>query len=201
VSRLAQLAAKYGTDKLEHGYCPHYERELPTNPESLLEIGIWEGASLRMWREFFPHPTRIMGVDKYDRGVHIDGVTTWLADQADARGLTGLGIAADRLDVIIDDASHLSSLTIQTFKQLWPFLRPGGVYVVEDLQTSYDVEHYGAEASSTPDNTHTAMAFCKRLADQTNRRLLSPQYDYGYAIAAVAFYPNICFVRKAAADD
>ena len=57
MTSLAELARKHGTDKFEHGYCPHYEDRfgnLRDQPITLLEIGSWYGQSLRMWREYFP---------------------------------------------------------------------------------------------------------------------------------------------------
>lgn len=62
---LRKLAKKHGTDKSVHGYCPHYERRFAGwrhKPITLLEIGVDAGASMRMWRDYFPN-AKITGVD------------------------------------------------------------------------------------------------------------------------------------------
>ncbi|HJT91696.1 MAG TPA: class I SAM-dependent methyltransferase [Mycobacterium sp.] len=204
---LDDLAIRHGTDKssLAHHYTKIYERYLDRRRAiTLLELGVWEGESLRMWREYLPHAT-IIGVDKHDRGIQVDGTHIYVADQADVREL---GLIADRFggfDVIIDDASHISSKTIASFQILYRHLRPGGLYFVEDLQTSYDPVNYGrSEASQDPDQPPvgpqrwTAMQFCQRLADEVNRGLYPTQYLLGYPVDHVAFWPNLCMIRKAA---
>lgn len=203
MSSLSDLAAKYGTDKLDHGYIPHYERHLPFGPITLLEVGVWEGASLRMWRDYYSsHESQIVGVDKHDRDIKIDGVKIIIQDQDDEIGWHCLGQLAGGFDVIIDDASHISSKTIATFTQTWPWLAPGGLYVIEDLQTSYDVENYGKrEACSDPRGKTsggrlTAMQFCKRLADEVNRHEFGSSHRMGFDVGAISFYPNICFITK-----
>lgn len=199
------LALKHGTDKssLDHDYCPFYEqhfRDRRTEKLTLLELGIWKGASLRMWRDYFPNAT-IVGIDNVDRRVRIPGVDTHICSQDNVEGLWSMSGLYEGFDIIIDDASHISTKTIRSFKTLWPMLAPGGTYVIEDLQTAYDVDNYGEnEAKANPNivgcHAHTAMEFCKRLADEVNRSLFPERYALGYDIASVEFYPNICFITK-----
>lgn len=199
---LTELAEKYGTDKLEHGYLPYYEQYITRiGPLTLLEIGVWEGASLRMWRDWLPD-AKIVGLDKYDRAVSVDGVQIIQCEQDSKEDLLWLSKALQGFDVIIDDASHISSKTIASFVLLYPHLKPGGVYVIEDLQTSYDVEHYGPNEALANPNSHlveypyTAMGFCKRLADEVNNGLFPSHYSLNYDLESVQFFPNICFITK-----
>lgn len=203
---LNDLAIKYGTDKSsdDHNYCRIYERHLGPLREqkiTLLELGVWEGASLKMWRDYLPSAT-IVGLDKADRRVQIPGVDVHICSQDNEDGLFSVALMYQGFDVIIDDASHISSKTIASFQLLYPHLKPGGLYVIEDLQTAYDVENYGEnEARNNPNipggHTHTAMDWCKRLADEVNSSLFPPQHRLGYELAFVHFYPNICFIGKA----
>jgi hypothetical protein len=134
--RLTALAAKYGTDKLANGYMPVYERHLPEEVTSILEIGVLGGASLRMWSEFFPQ-ARVWGLDidpsckKHENR----RVKVRIGSQSDAGVLAALAEEAGGFDVVIDDGSHVNALTLASFKDLWPHTRQ--TYFIEDLANSY----------------------------------------------------------------
>lgn len=136
---LQDLAKKYKTDKLQHGYMPYYMRHLPQNPALLLEIGALHGASLKMWKDAFPD-TSIHAVDLYtnpelitEEKVFAIGCVPLRADQGSSEDM--LSIAARwQYNVIIDDGSHNSDHQLISFHQLFlNALQPGGLYVVEDL--------------------------------------------------------------------
>lgn len=204
--KLDDIGLKYGTDKAssEHDYLRHYDDYFwlhRYDKLTLLEMGVWKGASLRMWREYFPNAT-IVGIDNVNRGVVIPGVDIHRCSQENETGLYNLQGLYDGFDIIVDDASHISWKTINAFQALWPALTPGGIYVIEDLQTSYDPDNYGEnDAKSNPNlqggHEWTAMEFCKRLADEVNSSLFPEQHRLGYDIASVQFLPNICFITKA----
>lgn len=206
---LDQIAYRYGTDKATcgHGYTPLYEQYLGRwrdEPITLLELGVWKGDSILTWWEYFQQGI-IFGVDRNLRECLItkdERRYLYQCDQANADTLERIARGAGGFDVIIDDASHISSKTIASFGILFPFLRSGGLYVIEDLQTSYDVESYGEdEALANPnlslaERPYTAMGFCKRLADEVNTSFFNPQFALNYPIESVHFHPNICFIRK-----
>lgn len=132
---LEQLAEKYGTDKLAHGYIPFYERHLPAAPKRILEIGCLTGASLRMWREWFPD-TEIHCLDLFEEHQppeDIPGVIYWKGNQTDQYILEQLRRL--HFDVIIDDGSHNSRDQLVTFWSLWGCC---DLYVVEDLHCALD---------------------------------------------------------------
>jgi hypothetical protein len=202
MSSLHELATKYGTDKAEHGYPTIYETylaHLQHEPITLLEIGIWEGAGLRMWRDYFPNAL-IIGIDKTDRNIHIPRVIIRIQDQTD--DINQIASQAQGFDIVIDDASHHSSKTIQTFRNIYPHLKPGGYYIVEDICTSYYAYHNGTEHNPdpqmpTPSGRPTAMQFFKRLTDELNAATLRDDYRLGYGdLAAVHFHPNLVVLQK-----
>jgi len=138
-TRLEALAAKYGTDKLEHGYIPFYEKHLPKEPKRILEIGVKEGRSLAMWAEYFPD-AEIHGLDLFlentqgnvwDYLVLQDAplIKTSLhsGNQCDWRVLEEL--RKYDFDVIIDDGSHNSRDQLMTFFGLFNSKH----YFIEDL--------------------------------------------------------------------
>lgn len=142
---LTECAKKHGGDKGWGGsnFTPRYAHFLnPRRDENtvknILEIGIAGGASLRMWKEFFPN-AQIHGIDlkkeclKYEE----DRIHIWLGDQKDVKFLKGLGEAWGPFDFIVDDGSHRYQDQLISFKALWPYLRNGGVYAIEDTAGSY----------------------------------------------------------------
>jgi len=213
---LGQLSKRHGSDKesLYHQYAKPYEQYLGSlrhKPIKLLELGIASGASIRMWKDYFSTAT-IYGVDcdLSQSGLVSDRrVKVFELDQTDEAGLTAIADESGGFDVIVDDASHISSKTIASFKILWPLLKSGGLYVIEDLQTSYDPVHYTSEEACVdpdgpplPNGGLTAVQFCKRLVDEVNYDLsgnwtpLQREYWLGYELESVQFFNNICFITK-----
>lgn len=133
---LHEIAAKYGTDKLQHGYIDFYARTLPKNPKKILEIGVKEGASIRMWKEYFPD-AEIHGLDLFEEYPipDIEGVTFHKGNQCDHMLLERL--RQEEFDVIIDDGSHNARDQMVTFFSLFN----GGHYYIEDLHCN-DEEFY-----------------------------------------------------------
>lgn len=131
----------------------------------LLEIGVQNGGSLQIWSSYFGPGSEIVGVD-VDEKVCTDlrfpeGVTVRCMDvvAAEESALQSLG----SFDVIIDDASHNSLQVTRAFERLFPLLRPGGVFVVEDIEHSYFSESAGG--LRVP---HATMEYFKGLTDVVN---------------------------------
>lgn len=148
---LNELGQKYKTGKLVHGYLPHFDLALNSlRDESfdMLEIGVHEGASIRMWHEYF-RAAQIVGVDTKAISLPDDlpRYTFVRGSQANPKLLHAL-VEAYRFRVIVDDGSHRWGHQIFTFQTLFPWLQPGGVYICEDIQTSYGAlaERYSAGA-------------------------------------------------------
>lgn len=112
-----------------------YDRHLPDKIDSLLEIGVERGGSLANWRRRYPN-AMISGVDYQAvcRGLERYGFKIHIGDQGDKRLLRGVQPKA--LDVVIDDGGHRPYQVLASFKALWPRIRPGGWYVIEDLHMS-----------------------------------------------------------------
>lgn len=153
---LDSLAQKYGTDKssLHHGYCSTYAQYLDPIRETarkVLEVGIAGGASLRMWRDYFPN-SDIIGVDhnsQYVNAVNLENLA-----QKDSRIQCSLYDAAnpedwDKIeerwgcdfDVLIDDGYHSTANIIQTFENAFQLVRDGGYYIIEDLHAVYTPDY------------------------------------------------------------
>ncbi len=114
--------------------------------DRVFEVGIWDGGSTAFWVECF-HPKKHVAIDilprrdseYFDRYIASRGLdsrvkTYWGVDQGDSGRLRAI-VAREfeaPLDLVIDDASHMYPLTKATFETLFPLLRPGGLYIIED---------------------------------------------------------------------
>jgi hypothetical protein len=159
---LDDIALACAADKSSacHGYAAIYDPwfvPLRDKPIVLLEIGVGGGHSLKMWERYFTHPdAEIFGLDNDPQcalafGFSPDGkVAVFTGDQRKDEDLARLlWSAGGALDVVIDDGSHRWGDQQFTFSRLWPHVRPGGQYWIEDLHTSYWQSHNdGAEMST-----------------------------------------------------
>lgn len=205
------LATIYGSDKWgDHWYAQHYERHFSTMRKKrivLLELGIGGfddsqggGASLRMWEKYFPSG-RINGVDIYDKRAHdTPRIRTYVGDQSDESFLRELVAEIGTPDIIIDDGSHLNNHVLRSFEILFPLLAENGIYVVEDVHTSYWPDFGGS--STELNSPKTSMGMLKALSDGLNHREFKREdYQPSYCdehIVALHFYHNLVFCQKGA---
>jgi hypothetical protein len=203
------LATIYDTDKWnDHWYTQHYQRHFRdrrTRKLNVIELGIGGfdnpelgGASLRMWRTYFPN-SMIHGIDIYNKRPHDEArIRTYQGSQADDTFLDSVLAQTGTPDIIIDDGSHMNEHVLASFRYLFPRLVPGGFYVIEDTQTSY-WQRYGG-TSSDFESKNTSMALLKSLTDSINSVEFeipgSNATKYDGQIAAMHFYHNIVFIEK-----
>ena len=135
-------AAATATDKgpSQHNYTELYERLLfqwKDDPIKIFEIGIAEGGSLAMWQSYFPN-ARIFAADILDKSQFNNArVTTLIADQANRDQLrAAIEKSGGDIDVLIDDGGHTMEQQQVSLGFLFPHVRPGGYYVIEDVHTS-----------------------------------------------------------------
>ena len=202
---LDSIGLRHGTDKASavHGFLSLYEGFLHpyrSEPLSVLEIGVHEGASVRTWEEYFP-VGRIVGVDirpearrHASERIHIE-----IADQSDPQDLVTIGARLGPFDLILDDGSHLWEHQILSFQLLFPFVKPSRWYVLEDINTSFGifVPDYQGQA------TTSAASYVFRLAEQVIAAGAdsSPSSDpfirsYSRAIEAITLAPKTCIMKK-----
>ena len=140
MDNLTSLAIKYKADKWgKHHYTPVYYNLFKDRRDSVkkvIEIGTGEGASLFMWRDFFPHAT-IYGADNdkvratRDYGERIVPI---LCDQTSQNALQRLLKITDvSIDLFVDDGSHKPEDQVFTFLEIFPKLTKGAMYVIEDV--------------------------------------------------------------------
>lgn len=141
--RWAEMARTCGTDKvgLGHQYqfvYPNLLGHLEKEAFVLYEIGIRGGQSLDLWEMWFPHAEiHAFEINELpERSARSQGrANMHRVDATDAESLKSLNLP--RPDVVVDDGSHRPEDQAASMGILWPLLRPGGWYVVEDLSTVY----------------------------------------------------------------
>ncbi len=152
---------KYLTDQFDDFF-----RAYPIRPQSIFDVGLFGCGSLVYWFEYF-HPKKIIGIDIADksenayftayrekRGLQDRMKAYWNVDQADQATLQSIvrGEFGGEIDLVIDDASHGYEQTRATFEILFPFLKNGGMFILEDWAWGHWSEHNpgGASRGMTP---------------------------------------------------
>ena len=109
----------------------------------VLEIGVYSGGSLRMWRDYFGDQCRIYGVDIEPACRHYENGHTrvFIGDQADRAFWRQLRREVPRLDIVIDDGGHRTEQQVVTLEETLPYLSPGGVYLCEDVHGTTNAFH------------------------------------------------------------
>lgn len=163
---LNEIAITYNTDKssLGHNYTQKYASYFSHMREknlNLFEIGIFNGSSLKTWKEYFPN-SKIFGLDIKDASsLNDDRITTIVGSQYDKKVLENVNSTYGPFDIIIDDGSHRGEHMKFSFETLFPLLKPNGLYIIEDLHCCY-----WAEFNENGENHF--MNFLKGLMDAVN---------------------------------
>ncbi len=166
---LDSLAIEAGADKgsFYHNYTEVYARYfsgLKEKPIKFLEIGIYKGASVKLWEEYFKNAElHFIDITLQNIQYFSDRSNYHLCNQESPEDLQKfIAKTGGDFDVIIDDGGHMMNQQITSFKVLFPHLKSGGLYIIEDLHTSYWTG-WGGERTGL--NTVT---FLKGLIDEVN---------------------------------
>lgn len=179
-----------------HGYACHYDSAfaaLRNKPVKMLEVGVGSGESIRMWLEYFNNPeAQVHGIDivydtndwnREDQSPH-PRYTFTAGDQGSETFWTEfIKTHGSNWDILCDDGSHSNKDIITTFRMMWPHIKPGGYYAIEDLAAAYS----GMEFFLKP-GFPNHMDWIKEMLDQIN---------YGFnQIDEMRFSTELCILRK-----
>lgn len=125
-----------------HHYIPLYDRYFSPyrgRQVRFLEIGVSKGGSLQLWRKYFGNDAIICGIDVNPECAKLDGNSAMvrIGSQADARFLNSVIEEMGGIDIVLDDGSHQMAHIRASLAALFPRLRDGGIYMIEDLHTAY----------------------------------------------------------------
>mmetsp|Transcript_18610 Transcript_18610/g.31201 ORF Transcript_18610/g.31201 Transcript_18610/m.31201 type:complete len:275 (+) Transcript_18610:157-981(+) len=157
IEDLERLAFKYGTDKSkdDHSYVDVYAtlfQPRRVSIKKMVEIGVAAGQSLQMWHEYFPN-AQIYGVDilrpqpNVQKNLdQLERAHVLIGDSTKPDNVVKFGFEEESIDLIIDDGNHASMKQEATLSALWKYLRPGGHYIMEDV----DAQQGGFDFSENP---------------------------------------------------
>lgn len=165
---------------------------------TMIEIGIFNGGSLKMWKDYFGPKATIVGVDinpgckKYEE----PGIEIVIGDQADPKFLQELSNRYPNFSVVIDDGGHRMDQQITTLEELYLPMHNDGVYLCEDTHTSYMPAFGGGHQK-----LNTFIEYTKKLIDQLNafhveeNEYLAQNY-FTQATDSIHFYDSVVVIEK-----
>ena len=167
-------------------------------PVCVLEIGVAQGGSLQLWRDYFGPDARIMGIDVQGSFGHLvkDNIEVIIGNAADPGLHKGLKERLGQIDILIDDGSHECPDQIAAFEGFFPFISDGGLYVCEDIHTSYRWTHHGGYKKKG-----SFIEYMKDLVDYFHVKefKLDPDVeipDLVNWIESITFYRGLLAVKK-----
>jgi cephalosporin hydroxylase len=176
-------------------YFPIYEKYLKRfigKPSKLVEIGVYSGGSLRMWKDYLGEECEIIGIDIENdcKAYEESRVRIEIGDQADSSFWNQFKMRETDINVLIDDGGHTPEQQAVTLQEMLPHLSPGGVYICEDI-------HYS-------DNSF--INFAAGLVRELNSfehisgsALSSKATAFQKSIYGIHFYPYLMVIEKSIA--
>lgn len=164
----------------------------------ILEIGVYDGGSLLMWKNYFGRNAKIYGIDIDPRClnvVHEENIEVIIGSQNDTQFLRNLKKQLPKIDILIDDGSHQVKDQIITFEELFYHIEDDGIYLCEDLHTSY-WKDYGGEYK----NPSTFIEYMKTHIDKLNAYnancLELPISNFTQSTNSIHFYDSVVVIEK-----
>lgn len=199
------LRAFFDAHKEGHGiwkwlhYFPIYERHFAKfrgRPINLLEIGIYSGGSLDMWRDYFGPRAHIFGVD-IQRECQVytrHGITVVIGDQSNPAFWVEFKALMPMMDIVIDDGSHKPRHQLTTLEEMLPHIKPGGVYLCEDIH-GYPQSVFAEHVHQLAHGLNNHIGFEKNKYDD-DRRLVKQTTPFQAEIRSVCLYPYVAVIEK-----
>ena len=186
-------------DKWHHYFDIYHNhfRRYRGQPVRLLEIGVSHGGSLQMWKKYFGPKAKIYGVDINPRCKELeeDQIEIIIGDQSDRAFLKELREKVAPLDIVIDDGGHTMLQQINTFEELFPAVREKGIYLVEDLHTSYWKE-YGGGYKESGSFIEYAKGFIDSINAWHSREPELAPNDLTKSVTGIHFYDSVLVLEK-----
>jgi hypothetical protein len=164
----------------------------------VVEFGVSHGGSLQMWKQYFGSKASIFGIDINPncKKLEEEQIQIFIGDQEDRRFLKSLTEKIPRIDILIDDGGHTMKQQISTYEELFPHIDKNGVYLCEDLHTSYWPEYGGGYLKGG-----TFIEYSKKFIDYLNAwHSFQPSRltikEFTRSVHALHYYSSVLVIEK-----
>jgi len=178
-------------------YDRHFSRYRGTDVH-IVEIGVYQGGSLQMWKKYFGAKAKIYGIDinPQCKTLEEDQIKILIGNQEDRKFLRSAADTIGRIDILIDDGGHEMEQQINTFEELFPRIDKNGVYLCEDLHTSYWPKYGGGYRKKG-----TFIEYSKNFIDYINAwRSKQPRRldvsDFTRSAYSLHYYSSVLVIEK-----
>ena len=180
---------------LYHRYFKRFRKTAtPNNKVRLLEIGVQNGGSLDMWCKYFGKENcELVGVDIDNscKALEKDNIKIIIGDQENKEFLTNEILTLDKFDIIIDDGGHTMNQQIITYEVLFDHVKPGGIFLCEDVHTSY-WQNYGGGLHSPS----SFVEYTKKLIDKLNGYHYNGADEFTKTCLGIYYHDSMVFFEK-----
>ncbi len=166
-------------------------------PITLLEIGVGFGGSLQMWKSYFGKKARIIGIDiePICKSVEEKQIEVYIGSESDKTFLKDLKNKIPLLDILIDDGGHFMDQQITGFEEMFGHIKENGVYLIEDLCTSYWDEFNGGYKKPG-----TFIEYSKNFIDNLNANHSREGHlivnEFTKSVNSIHYYDNVLVIEK-----
>jgi 23S rRNA U2552 (ribose-2'-O)-methylase RlmE/FtsJ len=163
----------------------------------ILEIGIYQGGSLKMWQNYFGKHAKIIAIDINPLCKQFEGenIQIFIGSQEDKEFLQRVKAQIPKVDILIDDGGHHMNQQITTFEQMYDHVKDDGIYLCEDLHTSY-WEAYGGgykKKNTFLEYTKNFIDFLNAWHSRTPELVIS---DFTRSTYAIHYYDSVIVIEK-----
>jgi hypothetical protein len=163
----------------------------------ILEIGVSQGGSLQMWKDYFGDNAKIFGIDINPACIDLEeeNIKIFIGSQSDRKFLRDVKTKIPLIDILIDDGGHTMLQQIVSFEELFNHIKEDGVYLCEDLHTSYWFEYGGGYK-----RRGTFIEYSKNIIDSINAYHSHQKNfkvdDFTKSVYSIHYYDSIIVIEK-----
>ncbi len=163
----------------------------------ILEIGVYQGGSLQMWRNYFGDKAKIYGIDINPKCKELEeeGIEIFIGSQSDRKFLREVKKSIPPIDILIDDGGHTMKQQIISFEELFDNVKDNGIYLCEDLHTSYWLDFGGGYKRKG-----TFIEYSKNFIDYLNayhseQKSLQVNH-FTQSVESIHYYDSVLVIEK-----
>lgn len=167
----------------------------------ILEVGVSQGGSLQMWKDYFGPKAKIFGIDVNPKCKELEeeNIKIFIGSQSDRKFLNEVKKSIPKVDILIDDGGHTMEQQIVTYEEMFDQVKDNGVYLCEDLHTSYWLKWGGGHQRSG-----TFIEYSKNFIDQLNAHHSEQKKfkvnKFTESVDSIHYYDSILVLEKKKRD-